>query len=360
MIDDLPVVDAVVHAYNWDRDNFANAHADILLNVTAEVGMASPVGYRLPRDAWASNWKMDEIASVSFLESYADLAVHHHLPIRAFKDGSCSLEKTAEAIKRWPDRFIAYAGVDPMEGKRALEDMERQVELLGNPVGLKLYPNSWVGEEFRAWFMDDPEIAYPCFQKAEELGIKVVAIHKAVPLGPVPMEHYKMDDIDRAAIEFPNLNFEVVHGGMAFLEETAWQLARFENVYVNLEITTSLLTVKPAAFAQAMAILLAEPKSIDRIVWGTGAMAFHPRPHVEAFVRDFAFDEGMVDGLGLPQFTPENKRKVLWDNFARMSGLDLDGRLERIQDDEFAAALRENDGRLAEPYSTTQVAGRAE
>jgi len=26
---------------------------------------------------------------------------------------------------------------------------------------------------------------------------------------------------------FPELNFEIVHGGMAFLEETAWQIARF-------------------------------------------------------------------------------------------------------------------------------------
>ena len=55
------------------------------------------------------------------------------------------------------------------------------------------------GEQVRGWLMDDPEVAFPLFAKAQELGLKVVAIHKAVPLGPVPMKHYRMDDIDAAA-----------------------------------------------------------------------------------------------------------------------------------------------------------------
>src|ERR1700750_1580052 len=147
-----------------------------------------------------------------FLESSTDLAVNHVLPIFAFKDGLCSLDKAVEANERWPDRFITYCGIDPMQGEGAMEEMERQVQTL-DPVGLKLYPNSWAIEgDIRGWKMDDPEIAFPFFARAQELGLKVVAIHKAVPLGPVPMEHYKVDDIDRAAIAFPGLNFEIVHG----------------------------------------------------------------------------------------------------------------------------------------------------
>jgi predicted TIM-barrel fold metal-dependent hydrolase len=359
MIDGIPVMDAVIHAYDWTKPNYANKHAEMLVEMVSEATYAGSMpGYRLPREWWASDWSMEETANLCFVESDVDLAVHHVLPIRAFKDGSCSLEKTVEAAKRWPDRFVTYMGTDPMEGKGALEDMDRQMELLGDPVGLKLYPNSWVGDQISGWLMDDPEVAFPCFEKARELGLKVVAIHKAVPLGPVQMEHYKMDDIDRAAMEFPDLNFEVVHGGMAFLEESAWQLARFPNVYLNLEITTALVARKPRAFAQAMAALLMEPSSIDKIVWGTGAMAFHPRPHLEAFVREFEFDQQLVDDFELPQFTPEVKRKVLWENYAAMTGLDLDSRLERIKGDQFAE-LR-GDGDPQPPYSTTAAAGHAE
>jgi predicted TIM-barrel fold metal-dependent hydrolase len=201
--------------------------------------------------------------------------------------------------------------------------------------------------------MDDPEIAFPLFERAEKLGIKVVAVHKALPLGPVPMEHYKVDDIDRACMAFPGLNFEVVHGGMAFLEETAWQLARFDNVYVNLEITSALAASRPAAFLHAMAALIGPggQHAIERILWGTGAMAFHPQPLLETFVREFAFPEALIEGAGLPQLDLAAKRAILFDNYGRMTGLDLDARLSATRDDEFAR--RRPDGPLA-PFSTVQ------
>ena len=105
--------------------------------------------------------------------------------------------------------------------------------------------------------MDDPEIAFPLFEKAQSMGIKVVAIHKALPLGPVELTYYAMDDIDRAAMTFPDLQFEVVHGGMGFLDETAWQIARFDNVWINLESTATMLTTKPRSFEQALATFAA-------------------------------------------------------------------------------------------------------
>ena len=71
------------------------------------------------------------------------------------------------------------------------------------------------------------------------------------------MDHYRMDDIDAAAAAFPDLQFEVVHGGFAFIEETAFQLARFSNVWVNLETTSNLAVAKPGAFERVMAGLIA-------------------------------------------------------------------------------------------------------
>ena len=79
-----------------------------------------------------------------------------------------------------PDRFIVCAGVDPLKGQAAIEELERQVEEL-DPVGLKLYPNSWGADGVSGWHMDVPEVAFPLFDKARQLGLGVVAIHKAVP-----------------------------------------------------------------------------------------------------------------------------------------------------------------------------------
>jgi predicted TIM-barrel fold metal-dependent hydrolase len=351
MIDGIPVIDAVIHAYNMDASNFANRFAAPLCDLVyhSVIGTAVP-GYAPTAQQFYRDWSIEETVDQVFVESDTDLAVYHVLPISSFKDGLCSLDKAIEAQARWPDRIVTYCGVDPLAGPAALDELERQVEIL-RPVGLKLYPNSWLGQEIRGWKMDDPEIAFPVFERAERLGIKVVAVHKALPLGPVPMEHYKVDDIDRACMAFPNLNFEIVHGGMAFLEETAWQIARFPNVYVNLEITCALAARRPAAFLHAMAALLGPggPGAVERILWGTGAMAFHPQPLLEAFVRHFAFPDELIAGAGLPQIDLTAKRKILFENYQRMSGLNLRARLTKTRDDDFAR--RRADGPAA-PFSS--------
>jgi uncharacterized protein len=358
MIDGIPVIDAVVHPYNLREDNFRNQYArwitDLVSNGNRDSG---PAGYRMSREAYERDWSIEEVANMSFVESYADLAAYHVVPIRAFHDGICSPEKALEAKTRWPDRFVFYAGVDPLEGQKAIDDLEHQVELLGNPPGLKLYPNSWAGEEITGWLMDDPEVAFPVFERARQLGIKVIAVHKALPLGPVELKHYRVDDIDRAAIAFPDLAFEIVHGGIAFLEETAWQLARFDNVYVNLETTATLATTRPLAFAHALATLIRGPKTLRQIVWGTGCMVSHPRPHVENFARTFRFSDQLVDEGHVPQITIEDKRAILAGNYARLHGLDLDACLARVKGDEFDVRRGGPDAPPAVPYSTTAIAG---
>jgi predicted TIM-barrel fold metal-dependent hydrolase len=351
MIDGMPVLDGIIHAYNLSPENYANHHAGIVSElIVGMVGAMAEPAYVASHERYIRDWSIEDAANMVFLESDTDLAVYHVLPLNAYRDGMCRLDKAVEARRRWPDRIISYAGVDPLQGQAALDELERQVELL-HPIGLKLYPNSWTGSEARGWKMDDPEIAYPVFERAAKLGIKVVAIHKAVPLGPVPMEHYRVDDLDRALGAFPNLRFEIVHGGMAFLEETAWQLGRYPNVYVNLEVTSAYVATRPAAFGHALATMasIGGASAMERIIWGTGAIAFHPQPLLERFVRDFAFSEEMMARAGIAQISDSDKRGILFDNYARMTGLDLHARLTRTTNDEFAARKAQG---LAPPFST--------
>jgi uncharacterized protein len=351
MIDGVPVIDAVIHAYNMDPANYANEYAKPLADLVYHSGRAlGDPTVRYTPEQFYRDWPIDDVVNQVFLESATDLAVYHVLPIGSFRDGLCSLDKAIESQRRWPGRVLTYCGVDPLQGRAAIDELERQIELL-HPVGLKLYPNSWVGSEIKGWKMDDPEIAFPVFERARQLGIKVVAVHKALPLGPVPMEHYKVDDIDRAAIAFPDLNFEIVHGGMAFLEETAWQLARFQNVFVNLEITSALVRTRPLAFAQALGALVGPggAAAFERILWGTGAMAFHPQPNLHEFWHHFQFPPELIEKAGLPEITPQVKRDILFNNYARMSGIDLTARLEQCARDGFA---RKREATLHRPFST--------
>ncbi|MDV6271019.1 amidohydrolase family protein [Rhodococcus globerulus] len=358
MIDGIPVVDAIVHPYNLSAENAKTPHAPYITRMLSGANHASlGPGYRMPREIYERNWPMEDVALMTFVESYADLAAYHVLPIGAFHDGICGIDKALEAKRRWPQRFVFYAGVDPMQGQKAIDELEEQHELLEGPSGLKMYPNSWVGDQMVGWKMDDPEIAFPLFQKALDLGIKVVAIHKALPLGPVELEYYAMDDIDRAAMAFPDLQFEVVHGGMGFLDETAWQVARFDNVWINLESTATMLTTKPRAFEQALATFAGRtPKAFDRMLWGTGCMVTHPRPHLEKFARNFQFSEELQQEWGVPELTDTARRKILAENYASMHGFSLQQRLDGIGEDEFTRRQAEL-GAVPDPYSTTTLAG---
>lgn len=188
--DDYFVLDAVTHAFNVERDNFSDiegaaAMAEMAANFAS--GAAAPA-YQIDKDKWLRNWSVDELANILFRESRTDVAAYHPLPIYSFKDGLSSLEKSLEALQKYPTRFIGgYACIDPMRGKEALVELERQVELYapyGGPLGLKMYPASWHDGNIGHWKMNDPKIAYPVLEKAAELGIGHVAVHKSIPIEP--------------------------------------------------------------------------------------------------------------------------------------------------------------------------------
>ena len=68
--------------------------------------------------------------------------------------------------------------------------------------------------------MDDEKIAYPFFEKARELGIRNISVHKGLPLpGPGPKGkpkyyYWTPEDVLVAAKDFPDLNFIIYHSGM--------------------------------------------------------------------------------------------------------------------------------------------------
>jgi predicted TIM-barrel fold metal-dependent hydrolase len=357
MIDDAFVIDAVTHAYNHTPENFADpVGAGAIAELAYALAMNPPdPQYALPREVYLSDWQVDDLANLLFRESHTDVAVFHPLAISAFKDGYVALEKAVEALEKYPSRFIgAYACVDPLEERKAIESLERQVELL-KPLGLKLYPTSWSGGKPVSWSMDDPKLIYPLYEKAAELGLRHVAVHKAVPIGPIPVgDAYDPSDLENAATTFPELSFEIVHGGLAFLEETAWLLARFGNIYVNMEIQNIIVERRPRTFGNILLGLchVGGSAMLDRLFWGSGGTLHHPRPGLEAF-WEYEFPEDQLDNAGLfmpiKQLTKQNKIDMLSGTYARLHGLDLDAMKSATQDDEFSRAP---DDDFPEPYST--------
>jgi uncharacterized protein len=358
MEDSAFVLDAVVHAFNYSESNFAiPTHAAAINQAAYGMIGSEPPPYSLPKEAFIRDWSVEEVADLVFLETETEYAIFHPTPINAYKDGFASVAKAIEARRRWPQRFQAYATVDPFQGEAALEELERQVELM-DPLGVKLYPTTWrPNGSTPGWRMDDPEIAFPVIERAIALGLKSVAIHKAVPLGPQPIEPFMPGDVNGAAAAFPDMTFEIVHGGVAFAEETAQQVAAFPNIYVNMESLNILLALNPRRFAELWCQLLSVGGEavIPRFFWATGGMAQHPRRGLEAF-KQFQIPDDLLSTPAfnyVPQITDEHKELILGKNYAAALGLDLAQLAAGFADDEFEHKRRQLGSAQPQPWSTT-------
>ena len=266
---------------------------------------------------------MDVLAQTLFLESDVDVAAFHTLRLDSYmKDGLCRHEKTLEAVTSYPDRFLGYVGVDPTARPRRLPARARRTAC-GHPGRRSGLSCTRPGRALPVWRMDDPDLAYPLFERAQERGIKTIAIHKAAPLGPVPMDPYRIDDVEGAAEAFPDLNFEIIHSGLAFTTETAWALARY-----------------PEPLRQLRDHLVADRQSAEDVRRRARRVPDVGRPGEARLLRRHAWSstpsrsssgspsscsrDETLRNLGIEQWDHEQKRLFLGGNYARITGLDIE------------------------------------
>lgn len=346
---DIPVFDSVTHLYDMSDENVKTDGGEMFRNhLFGFHQYLTPDEDRiLGEDEFLREWDAETVADVVFAESDVDLLIAQPLPLTDFfHDGLSSWEKCAEMAQAHDDRIVYWGTVNPMEGDKALELMEKQVEEY-DAKAFKLYNVRYdYGEPF-PWRMDDPQIAFPIFEKAKELGVELIGVHKGIPLGPQPIEGTELSDIDRAAAEFPELDFMVFHPGMPFLDELLWQVVRFDNVYASLAATINFIDIAPRKFAETVGKLLFWGGP-EKLVYGSEVPLFHPQWALERFL-EFEMPQDLVEGYGYPQLTPEIKRMILSENLAGLMDIDLDSRLDAVEDDEYSK--QRQDG-LAEPWET--------
>src|SRR5438552_8248352 len=105
-------------------------------------------------------------------------------------------------------RVLSHGLLRPNLGKKEMEEMERQVKKLRIDAW-KMYTGAELGE--RAWFMDDQKVAYPFWERTRKLGIRNLCVHKGLPLSAFNERACTPRDLERAARDFPDLNFIVYH-----------------------------------------------------------------------------------------------------------------------------------------------------
>ncbi|HKS98648.1 MAG TPA: amidohydrolase family protein [Rugosimonospora sp.] len=356
MLDGAVVVDAVVHPYNLDPAN-QNPHAREQLDAVyaAHVLATGPhhPSHLLRRDEFFTDFPFDAVAGSLFVESPVDLAIIHALPNLGFCRGDVTAPERAAAYRdRYPDRFRLYATVDTPVTGAAIDQLEWQVREL-RVDGLKLYPAFFYGGAGTGWRLDGPDFATPLLEAARDLGIRNVAVHKALWLPPAPRGAFDVDDVGGALERFPDLNFFLVHAGAAFLDRTAELLARHRNLYATLESVFAYAVVRPAAFARVLGTLLRSCR-VEQLLFGSGTNLSHPAPLLDAFAG-YEFDAGALAEYGCPQLTAADRRLILGGNALRLHGIDESTVRERTAGDGFA---RERAAGTTRPWSRLREAVR--
>jgi predicted TIM-barrel fold metal-dependent hydrolase len=329
--DDAIVFDGVAHVFNFEKKNAFGPAGEMFINhLYAFHATLTPEGEPvMPAEEFLRQWTVDDIDEMVYRNSSTDMLCAMPLPLTdLFRDGLSPWEECAELARRNPERTMFWGSVNPLEGRRALDLMERQVGEFGAKA-FKFYNVRYdYGRPF-PWRMDDPQVAFPVFEKAQELGVNLIGVHKGVPLGPQPIEATQTWDMDGAAANFPDINFVIFHVGLPFIDEVCWQLIRHPNLYASIAATINFVVRAPRQFAETLGKLLFWCGE-DKIIYGSEAPIWQPQWALEAF-WNFQLPQDLVEGYGYPQLTEQAKRKILGENLLRLHGLDVEETRARLR-----------------------------
>ena len=360
MLENILIIDGAVHAFDFSAENRVETFpvekfgdVQTFWHQVIHSALESPdPGYLQTREEFTRPWNAEDLANALFVESDVDIAVAHSVQISAvLQNGPSPWDSHVKLKELAPDRVLLYGEVDTFSDDRnaVFDHMAKRVS--EGAVGFKFYPSNGMfdveANKMVAMRSDDPEIAYPFFEKAQSLGVKHVAFHKAQPVGQGPSDIVDVQDISTAAAMFPDMTFEVVHSGWAFLEDSALQMQMHSNVYANLESTMGLVVRQPRRFAHIIGTLLQYGQA-DKILFSSGCVLNHPEPIISAFMA-FEMPEDLREGYGYPALTLDIKKKVLGENMAKLHGLDIATLKDQIKDDKWSR-LRARGG--AKPWST--------
>jgi hypothetical protein len=338
MKDGMFVFDSVIHAFDFRPENQRNEWAGKQAGWIAGLGKAwatekTPVNPKLSPTVLDDPSEAVEL----FKNSDTDMAMAQTVPLLHYwKDGLSPADLQAEFAASMPDRLLFCGGVDPlMQGVRgAASEMERQAKEL-KAVSFKFYQAQ---SRHLTWQADDRYLVYPLYEKALELGINFIQFHKAGVHGDGNIEDLRSLDIQRAAIDFPELTFGLHHLGDPYLDETFAVASRHANVVLVLPLWFYLYMLQPRRLTEVLGKALFEIGA-DRLLYGSEAFIW---PRVQTYIDAFTeleMPEDLQEGWGYPAMTREIREKILGLNLARILGIDVETKKAAFSDDATGPAL---------------------
>ncbi|BAT57650.1 amidohydrolase [Variibacter gotjawalensis] len=249
---------------------FNNFFKEIYLDSDTKVALISSSPSEIPRDWFLTNEMMIEAREKVNREAGAKRLFAHAIFTPGF-DGW--LEHLEGSLERKPDSIKGYTVGDNTNKDRAEHP----------------------------WRMDDEKLTYKAYELCVKYGIKNVCVHKGLfpkataERWPHLLKYAMVDDIPKAAKDWPQLNFIVYHGGYRHAAggsaDDGWKefqdtgrvswvsdLADIPekhgvtNVYADVGQLFAQSVVAVPRLGAALMGILGRGLGYERVVWGTDAV----------------------------------------------------------------------------------------
>jgi uncharacterized protein len=269
----------------------------------------------------------DEFIKDVFLDSDTDLMVLSFVPSTREDEPLTIEEATATrdivAKMEGSKRLMLHGRVNPNQ-PGDIEDMERLVKF--GVVAFKTYTQWGPSGKGGFYMTDDVGVAF--VEKARQLGVRNICIHKGLDFGPRSYEHSTCRDIGPIAKQFPDMNFLIYHSGFVS--------SKPEGPY-DPRRTDGIDALDSAAHAMGK---LFKFIGEDNVLWGTDSIWYgSPQDQIQAF-RTFQIAEPLREKFGYPAMTPQLRAKVFGLNATRPYKLAAD-ELRRFTAKDAVARSRE-------------------
>ena len=210
-----------------------------------------------------------------------------------------------ELTRRWPDRLIAFAMVQPTAGQAALDELKRCLDAGMRGAG-ELNPYA------QGHTIDHPDflrLVEACIQHDVPLTLHVSEEIGRYYLGKsaTPLRHYYW-----LACRYPELKLILAHwgGGLFFYELMPKVRQELRNVWYD---TAASPLLYPTSSIFGMALRCVDPR---KILFGSDyPLLIYPSRQTEPDFRPFLKQVGEVE------MAPEVRQDIMADNAARLLGL---------------------------------------
>lgn len=153
------------------------------------------------------------------------------VPLRKYPAGGpkgMDNQDLVELLAQYPQRFIGFAGIDPLDGTQALAEIQKFVQA-GPCRGILLEP----GYCQEPLYITDERI-YPIYERCQQEKIPVLLSFGGFV---APDSSYNQPQlVNQVAKDFPKLHLTLAHGGWPFAQEMCHIAFNWENVYLSPDI----------------------------------------------------------------------------------------------------------------------------